>query len=156
MVPSYLTTALVTVASNWPSALQVQTEKFDSFILFVCVFWLNLMHASHRREEFHKLADFEILAKMIPSPHDTRLASCVMPKCNTISALVFYYNHLLVIKHNVWDPYGVGGHSDGGNAQVLIRVPAKLHVNPFLTEHQIVMIPCLPWFGPLAIKPWLQ
>lgn len=44
---------------------------------------------------------------------------------------------LLLIQDNVGQPDGLGGHSDGGDASVVVRVPLQLHVDPFLSKCKI-------------------
>lgn len=43
-------------------------------------------------------------------------------------------HHILVIQHNVRNPDGVWGNSDGGDSQVIIWIPSELHVCPLLSS----------------------
>lgn len=44
---------------------------------------------------------------------------------------------LLLVQDDVGQPDGLGWHSDGRDATVVVRVPLELHVNPFLSKFKI-------------------
>lgn len=46
------------------------------------------------------------------------------------------WHYILVIEHNVRNPDGVWGNSDGGDAQIMIRIPSELHVCPLLNAER--------------------
>ncbi len=46
------------------------------------------------------------------------------------------WHHILVIEHNFGNPDGVWGNSDGGDAQIMIRIPSELHVCPLLNAER--------------------
>lgn len=62
---------------------------------------------------------------------------------------------LLLVQDDVGQPDGLGRHSDGGDASVVVRVPLQLHVDPFLSKCQIhnssendpLRLPSCPEFG---------
>lgn len=44
---------------------------------------------------------------------------------------------LLLVQDDVGQPDGLGRHSDGGDASVVVGVPLQLHVDPFLSKYKI-------------------